>query len=125
MNRCRSAIAVLAVVFAVLPGGRADAFDLDMRWGHVTTYWDQINAVVLSIAEHNALDFDWLDKLQAMTPPDGKGKTAADVSVAIEAFRAKLDMALDSDHVVRQLVETFVTRLRRRPVIGGPVGGGG
>ena len=34
-----------------------------------------------------------------------------------DVFNAKLDRALDSDHVVRQLVETFVTRLRNRPVL--------
>ena len=82
---------LVALVLLATSGGPARALDLEMRWGHVTTYWERINEVVMSIAEHNALDFDWLDELTAMTPPDGKGKTAADVTAAVAAFRAKID----------------------------------
>lgn len=91
MAALRLLVVLGAVIGFALCAGPARAFDANLGWGHVSTYWHAINEVVMSIAEHNALDDDWLKSLQDMPPADGAGKSAADVTAIIAEFRANLD----------------------------------
>lgn len=88
MRHLRRLFGALALV---LWAGGASAYDLELRWGHVTTYWERINQVLLSIAEKVAMDDDWLKKLKDMKPVAGAGKSPSDVAAAITGFRERLD----------------------------------
>ncbi|MEO5336783.1 MAG: hypothetical protein H7841_07815 [Magnetospirillum sp. WYHS-4] len=96
MQSLRRLLAVLALLCTADP---ALAYDVELRWGHVTTTWQRINLVLMSVAEKVALDDEWLDKLKAVKPAAGAGRTAADVNEAIAAFRRKLDK-LSTKHKV-------------------------
>lgn len=91
MALLRRSLLALGVVCALMGSGPARAYDVELRWGHVTTIWQRINQVVMSIAEKVAFDDDWLKGLKDMKPPAGDGKAEADVTVAVASFRTALD----------------------------------
>ena len=88
--------AVTTGLWLLALSGPAAAFDLDLNWGHVTTYWERINDRLMAIAETNALDFDWVDGLAAMEPAAGEDRTPQDVTEAIAVFRQRLDRINES-----------------------------
>lgn len=88
LRRC---LLALGMLFALLGSGPARAYDVELRWGHVTTTWQRINLVLMSIAEKVAMDDDWLKQLKDMKPVPGAGKTEADAAAVIASFRSALD----------------------------------
>jgi hypothetical protein len=87
----RRSLLALGAIYVLLGGGGAQAYDVELRWGHVTTTWQRINQVLMSIAEKVAMDDDWLKQLADMKPAAGAGVTEADATAAIAAFRSALD----------------------------------